>query len=340
MVMETRQEVLERVLAMEKPRCPHCGEEMHLWEVPPINFSDGLGWGTPFLFLCFNDECSLYKQGWKDMEENFAQRASMRCFNYPGTEQFECMPVFSAMGGQGQLIDEEQTKKGFSILAECYTQKDGVTILRLLSDPCEPMRVRIKAAEMIGDIGESEAVDPLRSMRAANSKLQKAIDDAIANIHKRFFTRECPFCAEVIKQRLCHQMIRELIGMEVTDLVHTTDLKLREDNVRSVEELQHLRHHVIGYSEELTHRNRQLKDFLYTNLYRHYRVVRMAVKAERIISDLFNAYRSEPASLPRHVQDGIAEWGLERTICDYIAGMTDRFAVEEHQKLFDPLTRP
>jgi dGTPase len=137
-----------------------------------------------------------------------------------------------------------------------------------------------------------------------------------------------------------HQMIRHLIDIEVTDLVHTTDLQLREDVVRSAEELQSLRHNVVGYSEDLTRRNRQLKDFLYANLYRQHRVVRMAVKAERIISDLFNAYRSEPAILPRHVQDGITERGLERTICDYIAGMTDRYAVEEHQKLFDPLTIP
>jgi dGTPase len=137
-----------------------------------------------------------------------------------------------------------------------------------------------------------------------------------------------------------HQMIRRLIDMEVTDLVHTTDQQLREGSVRSVEELQRLNRNVVGYSEDLTRRNRQLKDFLYANLYRHHRVVRMAVKAERIVSDLFNAYRSEPAILPRHVQDGIPEWGLERTICDYIAGMTDRYAVEEHQKLFDPLTKP
>ena len=86
-------------------------------------------------------------------------------------------------------------------------------------------------------------------------------------------------------------------------------------------------------------RNRQIKDFLYTKLYRHYRVVRMQVKAERILSDLFNAYRSEPAILPGQVQEQIEEFGLERTICDYIAGMTDRFAIEEHQKLFDPLVK-
>ncbi len=137
-----------------------------------------------------------------------------------------------------------------------------------------------------------------------------------------------------------HQIVRRLIDLEVTDLVHATDMQLREAGVHSVEELQRLRHNVVGYSEELTRRNRQLKDFLYANLYRQHRVVRMAVKAERIVTDLFNAYCAEPAILPRHVQDGITERGLERTICDYIAGMTDRYAGEEHQKLFDPLTRP
>ena len=86
--------------------------------------------------------------------------------------------------------------------------------------------------------------------------------------------------------------------------------------------------------------NRQLKDFLYNNLYRHHRVVRMQVKAERIISDLFAAYQSEPAILPRHIQELIEKRGLERTICDYIAGMTDRFAIQEHQKLFDPTVKP
>jgi dGTPase len=90
----------------------------------------------------------------------------------------------------------------------------------------------------------------------------------------------------------------------------------------------------------MTRRNRQLKDFLYQNLYRHHRVVRMAVKAERIVGNLFHAYQSEPEMLPQHVQNLVDGRGIERTICDYIAGMTDRFAVEEHQKLFDPTTRP
>jgi dGTPase len=136
-----------------------------------------------------------------------------------------------------------------------------------------------------------------------------------------------------------HRLIRRLIGMEVSDLIYTTQQRLRDSNVRSVEELQRLPYNVIAFSEDMHRRNRQIKDFLYAKLYRHYRVVRMQVKAERILTDLFTAYHSEPSTLPTHVQEQVEEFGLERTICDYIAGMTDRFAIEEHQKLFDALLR-
>jgi dGTPase len=66
----------------------------------------------------------------------------------------------------------------------------------------------------------------------------------------------------------------------------------------------------------------------------------MAAKAERTIAGLFNAYCAEPSILPHHIQERMEEFGLERTACDYIAGMTDRFAIEEHQKLFDPAVKP
>jgi dGTPase len=131
-----------------------------------------------------------------------------------------------------------------------------------------------------------------------------------------------------------------LIGLEVSDLISSTGQTLRESGAHSVEELQRLPYNVIGYSEDMHRRNRQIKDFLYANMYRHHRVVRMAVKAERIITDLFNAYQAEPFMLPQHVQDWMDDRGLERTICDYIAGMTDRYALQEHDKLFDPSTLP
>lgn len=137
-----------------------------------------------------------------------------------------------------------------------------------------------------------------------------------------------------------HRIVRRLIGIEVNDLIFTTDQRLRESGVRSVDELQRLPYNVVSLSEDMRRRNRELKDFLFNNLYRHYRVTRMSVKAEQIITDLFKAYLSEPMILPTHIQDLIAERSLERTACDYIAGMTDRFAVEEYTKLFDPTKLP
>lgn len=137
-----------------------------------------------------------------------------------------------------------------------------------------------------------------------------------------------------------HQIIRHLIGMEVTDLITSTSFKLRESSVHSVDELQRLPYNVIGYSIDLVRRNRQLKDFLYKNLYRHHRVMRMAVKAEKVLTDLFIAFQNEPRILPSHIQKMNDERGLERNICDYIAGMTDRFAIDEHQKIFDPVILP
>jgi len=137
-----------------------------------------------------------------------------------------------------------------------------------------------------------------------------------------------------------HRMIRQLVGIMVTDMIEATDKRLKESKAKSAIDLQKLKHNVIGYSEEMQRRNRELKDFLYKNMYRHFRVVRMQVKAEKLITDLFNAYREEPLMLPDTAQTTIEQRGLERTISDYIAGMTDRYAIEEHQKLFNPLEKP
>ena len=136
-----------------------------------------------------------------------------------------------------------------------------------------------------------------------------------------------------------HRFIRRLIGIEVSDIVQTTNQRLLDNKVNSVGELQRLPFNIIAFSEDMHRRNRQLKDFLYSNLYRHHRVVRMQVKAERIIADLFRAYCKEPDVLPQHIHRLTENFGLERTICDYIAGMTDRFAVDEYKKLYEPMVK-
>jgi dGTPase len=137
-----------------------------------------------------------------------------------------------------------------------------------------------------------------------------------------------------------HRVIRKLIGMEVTSLVNHTAETLRQSSVTSVKELQSLNYNVVGFDEEITQRNRQLKAFLYRNLYRHFRVMRMQTKAEAILTRIFQMYVSEPSVLPTHIQSLVSDRGLERAVCDYIAGMTDRFAVEEYKRLFDPEVLP
>lgn len=139
-----------------------------------------------------------------------------------------------------------------------------------------------------------------------------------------------------------HRLIRRLIGIEVTDLIDATNQRLEKDGVDSVEALQLLPHSVVGHSEKLVAMNRQLKDFLYDNMYRHHRVFRMQIKAERILEEIFDAYAAALEILPREIQERASEdeQGSYRVICDYIAGMTDRFALQEHSKLFLADTMP
>jgi dGTPase len=138
-----------------------------------------------------------------------------------------------------------------------------------------------------------------------------------------------------------HRLIRRLIGLEVDDLVRAADQRLAEAQVASVEMLQRLDHNVVAWSAPMAEHNQKLKSFLFENLYRHYRVVRMQVKAESIVGNLFAAYLRVPAQLPDEIQQRAQTKGsLPRVICDYLAGMTDRFALDEHAKLFDPYTLP
>ncbi len=135
-----------------------------------------------------------------------------------------------------------------------------------------------------------------------------------------------------------HRLIRRLIGLEVSALLEATQQRI--EGLHSVEALQLLDHNVVGYSDDFVTMNQQMKDFLYANMYQHYRVVRMQTKAERFIEELFNAYVEKPEILPKKVQERTQSGEFYRTICDYLAGMTDRFALKEYSRLFDPSTLP
>jgi dGTPase len=137
---------------------------------------------------------------------------------------------------------------------------------------------------------------------------------------------------------LRHQIVRRIIDRCTQDLLETTLGRLKGARVESMEDVRR-QARLVAYSPEMAERVRELKAFLFANLYRHYRVARMGDKAGRILRDLFVCFTSDADQLPPHYRARVEAAGLHRAVCDYIAGMTDRFALDEHRKLFDPLVK-
>jgi dGTPase len=131
-------------------------------------------------------------------------------------------------------------------------------------------------------------------------------------------------------------IIRSLIDMQVTDLIRETKKNINDLNLASYADVKKTDKKVVAFSKEILSLRRPLREFLMENLYRHYRVVRMSTKAKRFIQELFRVYLDDPMQLPHEAQKRIAKDGVRRAVCDYIAGMTDRYALDEYKKLFDP----
>jgi dGTPase len=152
----------------------------------------------------------------------------------------------------------------------------------------------------------------------------------------REVTQEHPAMPPQIRR---YQIIRRLIDRHITDLIETSAERLQQLGIHTSDDVRAAPESAIAFSDPLQTQRQPLRRFLFGQLYRHYRVVRMSDKAHRFVRDLFIVYRAKPEQLPPSTQRRIATDGLERSVCDYIAGMTDRYALEEHQKLFDPYTR-
>ncbi len=137
---------------------------------------------------------------------------------------------------------------------------------------------------------------------------------------------------DVSGRRLIHETVRRMIHVLVTDLCEQSQRNIAEHAPQSLEEVRNLPA-LIAFSPVIEQQQQELKRFLRINLYRHYRVNRMTSKAKRIINDLFAAFHSDPGLLPSDYQRP-AGGNQPRAIADYIAGMTDRYAIREHQRLF------
>jgi dGTPase len=147
-------------------------------------------------------------------------------------------------------------------------------------------------------------------------------------------------------RRFVYEVLRRMINHLVTDLIDSSAQRLRAAGVASIQEVRAHSSALVGFSEPTRNENLALKMFLREHLYKHYKVQRMTSKARRVVRELFDAFYSDPGLMPdehratgsrRESVQGPA--GRARAVADYIAGMTDRYAILEHRRLFDPSER-
>jgi len=134
------------------------------------------------------------------------------------------------------------------------------------------------------------------------------------------------------ERRVVHETVRRMINTLVTDLIRQSEANIAAQAPATLDDVR-ASPLLIAYSHDMNEQQQVLKGFLRTCLYRHYLVLRMSAKAQRIISDLFGVFMGDSRLLPPQFQS-LAEQDRARAVADYIAGMTDRYAIREHRRIF------
>ncbi len=147
-------------------------------------------------------------------------------------------------------------------------------------------------------------------------------------------------------RRLVHEIVRRMINHVVVDLIETTAMRVREARPADIDAIRARGQPLVGFSDQVAAEHLELKRFLRDRVYRHYRVLRMTNKAQHVMKSLFDSFFARPELLPtehhlaaRQMEAQAGEAGRARAVADYIAGMTDRYAIGEYERLFDPAKR-
>jgi len=243
-----------------------------------------------------------------------------------------------------------QSLRVVDVLEQRYAAFDG---LNLTFETREGIlkHCSLKNARTLGEIGERFVRKQRPSLEAQTANLADEIaynnhdiDDGVRSglldleqlagvrlfaRHMRAVLRQYP---RLPPRRLRHETVRRMIDTLVTDLIRTSAENIRRHAPGSIEEVR-LAPPLIAFSPRIREESLELKRFLHENVDRHYRVVRMSTKARRIVTELFAALLADTRLLPPEFQEQAAA-GAPRAIADYIAGMTDRYAILEHRRLF------
>lgn len=196
---------------------------------------------------------------------------------------------------------------------------------------------------------EAQLVDIADSIAYDNHDIDDSLKAVIINESDLTDVELWRFASERINERYCNfdidddvriaQTIKFLIDKEATDLIEHTAAIINEHDIKTVEDVRKTGKWILSFSPELARQKDELQKFLLEKVYNHYRVTRMADKAKRFIEELFTSFIRNPRQLPPEFQRNINKIGLYQTVCDYIAGMTDRYAQDEYKKLFNPYER-
>ncbi len=257
----------------------------------------------------------------------------------------------ACMKDYGGFEHNLQSLRVVELLEERYAAFDG---LNLCFETREGILKHCSAANAanLGELGERFLQGRSPSLEAQIANLADAIaynnhdvDDGLrsglitleqlskvplVDLHLQEVNKIYPGLPE---RRAVHETVRRMINTLVTDLLRQSESNIAKQNPASVEDVRKAPK-LILFSAEVNELQRELKKFLLDNLYRHYRVMRMSAKAQRIIHDLFGAFIDDRRLLPPQFQSSEGASEHARTVADYIAGMTDRYAIREHRRIF------
>lgn len=244
-----------------------------------------------------------------------------------------------------RVVDElEQRYPDFPGLNLSWEVREGINKHTTMFDKAEPLiELDPKASPSL----ETQVVDASDEIAYDNHDIDDGLTSGLIEEKdllaltlwkeaSSYVKKKCPDINDKIKK---YQIIRRLIDVQIEDLVQTSEKNIKNEGIKDGSDVKRCRKRIISFSREMLNKRKEFREFLTKNLYHHFRVMRMADKAKRFIMDLFNVYMEKPGQLPPSDQQKIKKWGGQRVICDYIAGMTDRYALDEYKKLFDPYER-
>jgi hypothetical protein len=193
------------------PICPYCNRELSCCEAPPFHIGDGLGWGAEVLYICLNDDCSLFVNGWAQIEEKYGHSSSYRYMQLPNSKEANLMMVGSEDAFKGSVIDLEeyesqnvrfqQEKQALAELDTAIEKKNLEPVMHLILDEAAAIDGRKRAISMLVPLNDLSCIDPIRNHKFRDTSLESDCNVAINRLLKANYKKECPYCSELIKSQ-------------------------------------------------------------------------------------------------------------------------------------------